>query len=65
MQQRFGDLAVGTKFRFPPDFQRDDIEPDATYTVVQVKEGVGQEARRSMSSPRVGVPNHQEVIVVE
>lgn len=64
--KRFGDLALGDRFKFKRDETRDDIDVEATYTVVAPKAPDGRnEARISLSRPRVQVPAHQEVLVID
>ncbi len=63
--KRYGDLKIGNRFQFMPTETRDDIEPEATYTVVEPKTpGSAPEARISLCRPRVFVPAHMQVILI-
>lgn len=66
VQKRFSDLKPGTRFRFPSGYNhREDIDPNQTYYVVGPKFDSGRnEARVSLSNPRVYVPPDLEVVVV-
>lgn len=62
--KRFSELSVGTRFMFKETETRDDIDLEATYTVVEAKApGYPNEARISLSRPRIHVAARTEVLV--